>query len=282
MINTYEMIDLTIYLKPAFDKYFKNNLEAYATTKKANYFIYTHLVAELEAPLLAEERRTEKRRFYRDKNFDYVMFVNEKELPLIIIKRRKDYQEYHVYLDQNRQKALPGIEYTIYQMIFMEIALERAFLPLHASAFVYKNKAILVSGPSGTGKSTLSRRMNRLYELIILNDDKPLLRLEGDKIMVYSSPFSGKEALNNNLVCPLGKIVFIAQGKENKFSKLSSKEAINELLKNMFRPESKEIWEVATIAANKIIKEDLLIQYDCLNEDSAAEQLKKYLDGEKL
>ena len=62
----------------------------------------------------------------------------------------------------------------------MEMALNCGFIPIHASAFEYKNKAILITAPSGVGKSTLGSRMYNLYNLPIINDDKPLLRVEND------------------------------------------------------------------------------------------------------
>ncbi len=277
MAKTYKMINLNILIDYVFDRFYKNNLDAYITSEKAEYFIYTHLTDQVIKPNLEIVKKTNKKAFFVDEFYRYVLFYNDNKIPVILIKKRKDLKEYHIYLDQKRQSPLDGIEYTIHQMIFMEMALSRGFLPIHASAFVFENKAILVSGPSGIGKTTLAKRMNNLFGYPILNDDKPLLRIENDLVVVYGSPFSGKESLNFNAVYPLGKLLFIEKGEKNEFIMISLKMAINEILKNIFRPENEDIWNLATDIATRIIKEDKIIKYACKNDNSAGYILQKYL-----
>lgn len=274
---TYHMIDTTIEINYIFDRYYKDNLESYITKQNPIYIINTYLVDEIDVPNLKIINQTVRKKFFQDDLHDYALFHLPDKTPIILIKRQKDFKKYDIYLNKHKQSPLDGIEYTIHQTVFMEIALSRGFLPLHASAFLYKNKAILISGPSGTGKTTLSSRMNLLYGYEIINDDKPLLKVYDDQVYVYSSPFSGKEALNMNLNVPLGYIVFIAQGSENKFYPLTEKEAINELLRNMFRPDNAAIWDIALDVSSRVIHEEKMIRYACLNENSAGHTLENYL-----
>lgn len=59
-----------------------------------------------------------------------------------------------------------------------------------------------------------------------MNGDKPVISAEGDMIRVYPSPWKGKERLgDDSLTAPLGGIVFLEQGKENKITKLSPYES---------------------------------------------------------
>ncbi|MDD2575471.1 MAG: hypothetical protein PHD47_03260 [Acholeplasmataceae bacterium] len=277
-MHTYKMIDLNILIDYKFNRFYKDNIEAYLTFDKPTHFIYTHLVDEVIEPKLPLTLQTDKRTFYEDSKNRYVVYHNAEKEPLILIKRSKDYTHYDIYLDQQKQAPLDGIEYTIHQMVFMEIAVENGFTPIHASAFSYQDKAYLVSAPSGIGKTTLAKRMARLYQAEIINDDKPLLKIKDNQLMVYSSPFSGKEAKNLNSVYPLGLIIFIEQGLTNEFKKLKTDEAINLILKNMFRPDKKTLWNNATVVMDKLIKENKVILYQVQNHDNAGISLKEYID----
>lgn len=272
-MRVYQMIGLNILIDYQFDRFYDANLDNYITDESPTHFIYTHLeIPKINLPLV---KQTLKKRFYEDAQHDYVLFVDEFDTPLNLIKRRKDFKRYDIYLNK-QQPHLDGIEYTIHQMVFLEMALHHGFISIHASAFEFRKKAILISAPSGVGKSTLSSRMNRLYDLAIINDDKPLLRVENNEILVYSSPFSGKEAKNLNKVLPLGMIIFLSHGN-NTFHFISEKEAINEIVRNIFRPNESSLWDLFTDIASRTIKDEQLIRYQASNEDEAAHILYTYL-----
>jgi hypothetical protein len=91
----------------------------------------------------------------------------------------------------------------------------------------------LFSAPSGTGKSTHTNLWQQIFgedRAVIVNDDKPVLRLEAGDIYVYGTPWSGKSRLNNNLRVPLGAIIFLSQAKENRIRRLDNKEALRLLI----------------------------------------------------
>ena len=72
---------------------------------------------------------------------------------------------------------------------------------LHASAVALENRAVLFSAPCGTGKSTHTALWQQYFgqhRAVILNDDKPALRLLEGHFQVYGTPWSGKTDLNTN------------------------------------------------------------------------------------
>jgi len=88
---------------------------------------------------------------------------------------------------------------------------------IHSS--VVENDAYAVSflGKSGTGKSTHSRlwtNTNKGFKL--LNDDNPAVRIDGDDVFIYGTPWSGKTACYINKKLKLMSIVRLAQAKDNK------------------------------------------------------------------
>ncbi len=111
-------------------------------------------------------------------------------------------------------------------------------LMLHSSAVVYEGKAYLFSAPSGTGKSTHTGLWKEVFgdKAYILNDDKPVIRIEGDRVMVYGTPWSGKTDLNRNIGVPLQGICFLERAKDNYIKELAPKEAVFGILNQTVRP----------------------------------------------
>lgn len=103
---------------------------------------------------------------------------------------------------------------------------------LHGAVVLYAGKAWLFTAPPGTGKSThIQLWKQKLGEQVqILNGDKPLLRLSGDSITVYGSPWRGKEQLGFNGSAPLGGIYILRRSTENTVSGIDRIQALAELL----------------------------------------------------
>ena len=85
-------------------------------------------------------------------------------------------------------------------------------LLLHASVTRYQGVANLFFGVSGTGKSTHSRLWHAFVpESDLMNDDNPIIRFEGERCIVYGSPWSGKTLCYRNVVAPVNALVRLEQ-----------------------------------------------------------------------
>lgn len=104
---------------------------------------------------------------------------------------------------------------------------------IHSSAMMFNNKVYLVSGDSGVGKSTLTKRWCRLFPVNtkVINDDKPSFRIIDGKCIIYGTPFAGGTDIQCNESAELGAIVFLEQAQEDKLIRLSSAEAFSHLYK---------------------------------------------------
>lgn len=101
----------------------------------------------------------------------------------------------------------------------------------HSVAFLWQGKAWLLSGLSGAGKTTHYALWKLLYgeELRMLNGDKPILDFSGENILICPSPWMGKERLRSMQSAPLGGIIFLHQGENNRMTRLSAADAIERL-----------------------------------------------------
>lgn len=102
----------------------------------------------------------------------------------------------------------------------------------HSSCVVYKDKAYLFLGKSGTGKSTHSRMwLSTLENVILMNDDHPVIRLNAQgNAMAYGSPWSGKTPCYKNMQAPVGGIIRISRAPYNKARRLSTIESYASLI----------------------------------------------------
>ena len=116
-------------------------------------------------------------------------------------------------------------------MLFNLTALQHATTAMHASATLYRNRALLFLGESGTGKSTHSRLWREnIPGAELLNDDSPILGCRRGEIRVWRSPWSGKESCYRNESYPVAAFVRLVQSSQNRIRRLVPVEALGALL----------------------------------------------------
>ena len=94
-------------------------------------------------------------------------------------------------------------------------------LMVHASVVGYQGGAYMFLGRSGTGKSTHSSLwLKHIENTYLLNDDNPVIRVEGDQVNIYGTPWSGKTPCYKNEVLPLKASVRLSQAPHNVIKKL--------------------------------------------------------------
>lgn len=144
--------------------------------------------------------------------------------------------------DRQPHLSLDDCEYLCTGGSFYRQLLAHNGLMLHASAVVMDGYAYLFSAPCGTGKSTHTGMWKRAFgdAVVMLNDDKPALRLENDRWYAYGTPWSGKTAQNVNMRVPLGGICVLTRGEHNEIEPLSGTAAVFSLLDQTVRPRTAE------------------------------------------
>lgn len=149
----------------------------------------------------------------------------------------------------NRECALEGLpiqemsgvllERTALQRKIAEKLIEYDTLLFHGSVIAVDGKGYLFTAKSGTGKSTHTRLWREMLgdRAVMVNDDKPFLRLTPDGIRVCGSPWNGKHGLGNNMDVPLKAICILERGEHNEIHRISAGEAVPMLLQQSNRPQ---------------------------------------------
>ena len=124
----------------------------------------------------------------------------------------------------------------IYRYIATKMLDYDGFL-MHGSAIAKDGRAYLFCAPSGTGKSTHTRLWReRFPDCFMVNDDKPIIRLEDGQFYACGTPWSGKHDLDTNVSVPLKGIVLLARGEENRIERVKPETLIGLLFNQIYRP----------------------------------------------
>ena len=116
-------------------------------------------------------------------------------------------------------------------------------LLFHGSSICVDGRTYIFTAPSGTGKSTHSRLWRELlreHDVVMINDDKPFLKVEEGCITAYGSPWPGKEGLGCNMSAPVEAICSISQGTKNVIREATPEEMYPIFFEQSLRPFDKE------------------------------------------
>ena len=215
------------------------------------------------------------------------------EMPVIRIRMMQD------EIDDEKAKTLrcweregieiPNVDDSYYEYLALrkkalkELANCR-ILYLHGSAICVNRQGYLFTAPSGTGKSTHVRLWREHFEdeVIVVNDDKPLIRVESDEIYLCGSPWNGKHGLGCQMEVPLRAIVKLRRGDTNSIAPLGSAEAFRELFLQTHHFEEKEKMQAVMAMLARIIECTPCYSLQCNMELNAAEVARAGIEAREF
>ena len=109
---------------------------------------------------------------------------------------------------------------------------------MHGSVVAVDGVAYLFTAKSGTGKSTHTRFWREVFgeRAVMVNDDKPLLKLTEDGVLACGTPWDGKHRLSTNVCLPLKAICILERGEVNEISRIRPQEALPMVFQQTYRP----------------------------------------------
>ena len=146
-------------------------------------------------------------------------------------------------VEEGREPAFFPDNYLETLAVYRKIALQMLnydTLLFHGSAIAVDGEGYLFTAKSGTGKSTHTRFWREEFgsRAYMVNDDKPLLQITEDGVLVYGSPWCGKHGLHTNTAVPLKAICVLERGEKNEIHPISAREALPLLLQQSYRPQT--------------------------------------------
>lgn len=141
----------------------------------------------------------------------------------------KNDAEFKLWLKKYNEFSFNMNEYSWYGYCFYKNILNFDGLFFHSSSISYEGNGIVFSADKGTGKSTHSRLWLKAFSdknIVIINDDKPVIRKTENGFYVYGTPFSGKTDANTNIGVPLKAICFLSRSQSCFIEKIDVNSAL--------------------------------------------------------
>ena len=111
---------------------------------------------------------------------------------------------------------------------------------LHGSAVAVDGEAYIFIALSGTGKSTHTALWRRVlseeHEVVMVNDDKPLIRVTEQAVFVCGTPWNGVHRLSENVCVPVKAICVLDRAAENRIEPVDAAKAFPVFLRQSYRP----------------------------------------------
>lgn len=218
---------------------------------------------------LFESTRDYCRKYLTEREADFALSVSREDLAF----------EQEALLEEARQEGIrpriftdPFLERTSVQNKIAEQLLMKNVLMLHGSVVAVDGYGYLFTARCGTGKSTHTRLWRQVFgeRAIMVNDDKPFVRIMESGALACGSPWSGKHGLDTNITVPLKGICILERGAENRIARISVEEALPMLVHQSYHPANPELEaqhrKLITLLADKT----LLWRMQCNKDPQAA------------
>lgn len=196
---------------------------------------------------------------------DFVISVTEDDLA-------KEQKRAADYLDGEELQGLELEKLWVYRQIAETLPRYDAFL-IHAASVRVDEDAYLFIGPSGAGKTTHARLWKRYFgdRLRVINDDKPIIKVTDEAVLVCASPWSGKERWINNINAPLKSVIWINQSDENSIKKISKEDSWDLLMNQAYRSYDTDITQKTLKLLDRVINAASFYSLNCNKSIEAVE-----------
>lgn len=278
----YNIAGITLDFTYQCDAFFKNNIEHYLAGKDtvADYTIKTEICDTITAPVGHTTITHKNRSIVKTDHTTAIVVRDESGDVRELVEHTPDYKSVHIKLARRIGPKLAEQEYVLTGLVFMELATLEHRLAIHGSAFIVHEEAIVIAASSGTGKSTHAAYWKDVMDdVVMINDDKPLIHIKHDHAFVSGSPWSGKAALNTNREVPLKALVFYHQGTSNHIQELTTEEKVKQLMNHAIRPRGVSLMNNAITIMDALVRHCPMFEYHGVNAPSSVQPLYQKLYG---
>ncbi len=126
------------------------------------------------------------------------------------------------------------------EMLTLELLSRGRGALIHGAAFAVDDRAYLLPGISGAGKTTISRALAELPGVEILSDERVVVRPVAGQAphgwVVDGTPWPGEGEYTSRRTVPLYGVLFPDQGSEDAFVAVGAAKALGMLYRCHFRP----------------------------------------------
>ena len=158
-----------------------------------------------------------------------------------------------------------------YRKIALEMTKHGAAV-FHGAVIAVDGEAYAFTASSGTGKTTHMKLWLRRFgdRALVVNGDKPILRVDGGRVYACGTPWCGKENLNTNVVLPLKAICVLERDAANHIERIGMGDALAVLMQQIYRPAQADAMRRTVQLVGKLGSLVKLYRLGCNMDEEAA------------
>ena len=220
--------------------------------------------------------------YYSTKEYCASYFTED--APLFVLNiTQEDIEHEHSLLDYPAS-APYAEQLALYRAICEKLCAYDIFL-LHGSAISVDGEVYIFIAPSGTGKSTHTsfwrKALSEGHEVVMVNDDKPLLRVTENGILACGTPWSGTYRLDTDISLPVKAICVLHRDSYNHIEPLLPQQALPELYQRVYIPRDSEAMRQVLSMLNIILRRADFWSLGCdMSVDAALSAYRTMKKGE--
>ena len=178
--------------------------------------------------------------------------------------------EFKLSCTQNTFFVFPVIEQVLRKIFYIMLFKDNGFV-LHASAVSYNSRAIIFTGKSGSGKSTIVNILKKNQSFNIFADNNVYIKRKNNKFVVYKSPFLEwsvihSQELNPNDTLEIASVYILNKSSSNSFGDIIFSQAASQIARQIQLP-------VASLTEQEIAKSRKLV-FDFITQHLEKESIK--------
>lgn len=167
-----------------------------------------------------------------------------------------------------------------FRFAYLLMAANHGYFAIHSASLLYKEKAWLFTGPSGTGKSTHVRLWEEAFSSSPINGDLNLIGFSNDIPMVYGIPWCGTSNQYDTCSYQLGGITLLKQHSKNVLHDQKENEKVTTIMNRLISPS----WTESMLDKNldfaiRLAGKTPVYHLLCTKEPAAAHLIKESIDN---
>ena len=188
-----------------------------------------------------------------------------------------DWRKVALLEDHTESNGNMAFEYLCHIMPSCGLAL--SMLTFHGVLLEHGGKGLIISAPSGTGKTTHARLWRDNKHALIINGDRAVCRKADGIWTGFGLPWSGTSGEQINRSAPIKAMVVLEQSESNEAFRMKDLEAFGAVLPNILCPTwDADLTGKAMDLLNDFLQEIPVIRLRCRPDPEAVEVLSKVLE----
>lgn len=208
--------------------------------------------------------------YQTDENVDYSVTTTQADIDFEREKSAREDEVEGIPIRHFPDSYLEGL--AVYRKI-ANTMIDYDTILFHGSVIAVDGVGYLFTAKSGTGKSTHTRLWREYFgdRAVMVNDDKPLLKIMDRGVIAYGTPYNGKHRLGSNISVPLKAICILTRDTDNHIEPITRNQAYTKLLQQVYRPADGEKMMKTLDLLDRLADSIKLYQLGCNMDISAAQ-----------